>query len=73
MNKEIGKPKKVLIGNTEYEYQVDENGEGTLIRMAKLNGKEMRVVIRGDSSRKFKRNRKKYYKYIRRTLCETKA
>lgn len=48
--------KKVLFGNSEYDYQIDENGEETLSKTEIINGKEMKIVLRGDSTRQFKRN-----------------
>ncbi len=47
---------KVLIGDTEYNYQINENGEEILTRTVELDNKEMQLVIKGDSSRKLKRN-----------------
>ncbi len=46
---------KVLIGDTEYNYQINENGEEILIRTVTMDNKEMQLVIKGDSSRKLKR------------------
>ncbi len=47
---------KVLIGDTEYNYQINENGEEILTTTVELDNKEMQLVIKGDSSRKLKRN-----------------
>ena len=62
--------KKVLFGNKEYNYEIDENGEETLTRTEIIKGKEIKIVLRGDSSRKFRRNWKIHYKNIKWVVCK---
>lgn len=46
--------KKVLLGNEEYNYEINENDEEILTKTEKVGDKEIQIVLKGDSSRRFK-------------------
>lgn len=57
---------KVIIGNEQYDYYKDENNKGVLSRNEKLNGKEIKVVLKGDDDK----NPKNVEKFVTDMLGE---
>ena len=48
--------KIVILRNDEYLYKVNENGEEILIRDEIIDNKKIKIILKCDKNRKFKRN-----------------